>query len=90
MSSSLGRVPPRIQTRFLFTRSWHSQNLVRLQLEATAVKKQDRGDHYCQHEGKTCTQNCVRGFVKAFVVGFGIKYLIGLLPLVISGKIFKR
>ncbi|CDS07992.1 hypothetical protein LRAMOSA01941 [Lichtheimia ramosa] len=67
-----------------------SQNLVRLQLEATAVKKQDRGDHYCQHEGKTCTQNCVRGFVKAFVVGFGIKYLIGLLPLIISGKIFKR
>lgn len=44
----------------------------------------------CKHEGKTCTQNCTRGFIKAYVVAFVVKYLIGILPLLLTGKIFKK
>ncbi|KAI8149299.1 hypothetical protein BJV82DRAFT_118572 [Fennellomyces sp. T-0311] len=71
-----------------------SQNLTRLQLEATAAEAKERrgagAGQYCKHDGKTCTQNCTRGFIKAFAVGFSIKYLIGILPLLLTGKVFKR
>ncbi|KAI9316258.1 hypothetical protein BX666DRAFT_220836 [Dichotomocladium elegans] len=69
-----------------------SQNLTRLQLEATAAAKERQriGPNYCQHQGKTCTQNCTRGFLKAFAAGFSIKYLIGILPLLVTGRLFKR
>ncbi|CAO3647514.1 unnamed protein product [Cunninghamella blakesleeana] len=63
-----------------------SQNLSRLNLEIT--KKEP--SHYCKHVGKTCTQNCTRGFLKAYVVAFGVKYLIGVLPLLFTGKLFKK
>ncbi|KAI9303803.1 hypothetical protein BJ944DRAFT_256600 [Cunninghamella echinulata] len=63
-----------------------SQNLSRLNLEIT--KKQPT--HYCKHVGKTCTQNCTRGFIKAYVVAFAVKYLIGVLPLLLTGKLFKK
>ncbi|KAI7857821.1 hypothetical protein BDC45DRAFT_477506 [Circinella umbellata] len=78
-----------------------SQNLTRLSLEATEAAKQRRETSarkgrqsttspYCHHEGKTCTQNCARGFLKAFAVGFSMKYLIGVLPALLMGKVFKR
>ena len=78
-----------------------SQNLTRLSLEATeaakerreaAVRKgrQSKASPYCFHEGKTCSQNCARGFLKAFAVGFSVKYLIGILPALLMGKVFKR
>ncbi|ORY96671.1 hypothetical protein BCR43DRAFT_531222 [Syncephalastrum racemosum] len=68
-----------------------SQNLTRLQMEATAAAGARGGPNdFCQHKGKTCTQNCTRGFVKAFAVGFSVKYLIGILPPLLMGKVFKR
>ncbi|KAI8079853.1 uncharacterized protein BX664DRAFT_367023 [Halteromyces radiatus] len=66
-----------------------SQNLSRLNLELTQAQVKQR--HYkCQHEGKTCTQNCTRGFIKAYTVAFVVKYLIGVLPLLLTGKLFKK
>ena len=85
---------------FFFTNDI-SQNLTRLSLEATEAAKERRetaarkgrqseASPYCFHEGKTCTQNCARGFLKAFAVGFSVKYLIGVLPAFLMGKVFKR
>ncbi|KAI9478152.1 MAG: hypothetical protein EXX96DRAFT_595606 [Benjaminiella poitrasii] len=65
-----------------------SQNLSRLNLEISAAEKIK--PHQCRHEGKTCTQNCTRGFIKTFTVAFIVKYLIGILPTLLSGKILKR
>ncbi|KAI9318727.1 hypothetical protein BX666DRAFT_1855390 [Dichotomocladium elegans] len=63
-----------------------SQNLTRLQQEAPNPAKKA----VCQHDGKTCTQNCTRGFIKAFAVGYGVKYLLAILPALMMGKVFKR
>ncbi|KAI8061123.1 hypothetical protein BC940DRAFT_245482 [Gongronella butleri] len=63
-----------------------SQNLSRLNLEMSQAPV----SHFCKHEGKTCTQNCTRGFIKAYTVAFGLKYLLGVVPLLVSGKVFKK
>ncbi|KAF7731948.1 hypothetical protein EC973_007779 [Apophysomyces ossiformis] len=65
-----------------------SQNLSRLRLELALEEKQ--GQRLCKHGGKTCAQNCTRGFVKAFVAAFSVKYLVAVLPLLLTGKVFKR
>ncbi|KAI7895218.1 uncharacterized protein EV154DRAFT_536276 [Mucor mucedo] len=65
-----------------------SQNLNRLNMEISASEKKD--PHLCRHEGKSCAQNCTRGFIKTFVVAFAVKYLIGILPTLLTGNILKR
>ncbi|CDS09533.1 hypothetical protein LRAMOSA10893 [Lichtheimia ramosa] len=68
-----------------------SQNLLRLQMEATSQDNPQKAPPYqCKHQGKTCSQNCTRGFLKAFAVGFSIKYLIAILPALLTGRVFKR
>ncbi|KAI8990908.1 hypothetical protein BDF20DRAFT_841447 [Mycotypha africana] len=65
-----------------------SQNLRRLHLDITASAESK--PNLCQHQGKTCTQNCTRAFLKTFTVAFAVKYLIGILPALLSGKLLKR
>ncbi|KAI8643435.1 hypothetical protein BD408DRAFT_342439 [Parasitella parasitica] len=65
-----------------------SHNLSRLNLDITAAEKNK--PNLCRHEGKTCTQNCSRGFIKTFTVAFVVKCLIGILPALLSGKILKK
>ncbi|GAA5805427.1 hypothetical protein HPULCUR_010943 [Helicostylum pulchrum] len=65
-----------------------SQNLSRLNIEISASEK--ARPNLCRHEGKSCTQNCTRGFIKTFTVAFAVKYLIGILPTLLTGNIFKR
>ncbi|KAF9169312.1 hypothetical protein BGX21_008511 [Mortierella sp. AD011] len=64
-----------------------SQNLLRMNLEITAREKRVSN---CKHEGKTCTQNVTRGFFKTWVIGYIVKYLIGVLPAILTGKILKN
>ncbi|KAF9095878.1 hypothetical protein BGX23_012424 [Mortierella sp. AD031] len=64
-----------------------SHNLQRLNLEITQSEKKARK---CKHEGKTCTQNVTRGFLKTWVVAYLIKYAIGVLPSLLKGKVFKN
>ncbi|KAF9100730.1 hypothetical protein BGX27_000269 [Mortierella sp. AM989] len=64
-----------------------SQNLLRMNLEITASEKRI---NKCQHEGKTCTQNVTRGFFKTWLITYVVKYLIGVLPAILTGKILKR
>ncbi|KAI8369438.1 uncharacterized protein BYT42DRAFT_584481 [Radiomyces spectabilis] len=65
-----------------------SQSFSRLRLELSIAEK----DHapFCHHAGKTCIQNSLRGFIKAFSVAFTVKYLIGILPALLTGKLLKR
>ncbi|KAF9946965.1 hypothetical protein BGZ65_009250, partial [Modicella reniformis] len=39
--------------------------------------------------GKTCKQNVTRGFFKTWVIAYVVKYLIGVLPSVLTGKVLK-
>ncbi len=64
-----------------------SHNLQRLNLEITEnAKRVNR----CKHEGKTCSQNVTRGFLKTWVVAYLAKYLIAVLPALLKGKVFKK
>ncbi|KAF8936010.1 hypothetical protein EDD21DRAFT_375389 [Dissophora ornata] len=64
-----------------------SHNLQRLNLEIThSAKPVDK----CKHEGKTCSQNVTRGFFKTWVIAYVLKYLIGVLPALLTGKVFKN
>ncbi|KAF9953389.1 hypothetical protein BGZ70_000263 [Mortierella alpina] len=64
-----------------------SHNLQRLNLEITeSAKRVNR----CKHEGKTCSQNVTRGFLKTWVVAYLAKYLIAVLPALLKGKVFKN
>ncbi|KAI8990080.1 hypothetical protein BDB01DRAFT_779981 [Pilobolus umbonatus] len=65
-----------------------SHNLVRLNMEITKAEEEKKS--VCQHKGKTCTQNATRGFIKTFTVGFVVKYLINILPLLVTGKLLKK
>ncbi|KAJ2962138.1 hypothetical protein NQZ79_g2582 [Umbelopsis isabellina] len=65
-----------------------SQNLSRLRLELS--EKEPNSSSHCKHAGISCTENCTRGFIRAFVVSFGGKYLIGVIPALLTGKLFKR
>ncbi|KAF9182830.1 hypothetical protein BGZ50_004672 [Haplosporangium sp. Z 11] len=62
-----------------------SHNLQRLNLEITQAKRVNK----CKHEGKTCSQNVTRGFFKTWMVAYVVKYLIGVLPAILKGKVFK-
>ncbi|KAF9195470.1 hypothetical protein BGZ51_000045 [Haplosporangium sp. Z 767] len=64
-----------------------SHNLRRLDLEIT---QNTRRAKRCKHEGKTCTQNVTRGFFKTWVVAYVAKYLIAVLPSILTGKIVKN
>ncbi|KAF9153520.1 hypothetical protein BG015_003255 [Linnemannia schmuckeri] len=64
-----------------------SHNLAKLNLEITAQKKRVSK---CKHEGKTCSQNVTRGFFKTWMIAYVVKYLIGVLPAVLTGKAFKN
>ncbi|KAJ2634325.1 hypothetical protein GGF40_004270 [Coemansia sp. RSA 1286] len=44
----------------------------------------------CQHVGKTCVQNCTRGFIKAFVVGYAVKCGIDVVPHIVSLRLFSK
>ncbi|KAJ1719320.1 hypothetical protein LPJ53_005898 [Coemansia erecta] len=44
----------------------------------------------CQHTGKTCTQNCTRGFAKAFLVGYAVKSALDMVPHILSLRLFSR
>ncbi|KAG0330909.1 hypothetical protein BG004_001907 [Podila humilis] len=62
-------------------------NLDQLNLQLTQTEERASK---CQHEGKTCTQNVTRGFLKTWVIAYLVKYAIGLLPALLSGKLFKN
>ncbi|KAG0307448.1 hypothetical protein BGZ98_000238 [Dissophora globulifera] len=64
-----------------------SHNLQKLNLELTQSKKRASK---CNHEGKTCSQNVTRGFVKTWLVAYLVKYVIGVLPAILTGKILKN
>ncbi|KAG0330207.1 hypothetical protein BGZ99_007068 [Dissophora globulifera] len=64
-----------------------SHNLQRLNLEITQTAKRA---NKCKHEGKTCTQNVTRGFFKTWMIAYVVKYLISVLPAVLTGKAFKN
>ncbi|ORZ14649.1 hypothetical protein BCR42DRAFT_461344 [Absidia repens] len=67
-----------------------SQNLKRLNVELdTTTHLAEAPTYVCKHEGKTCAQNCTRGFIKAYAVAFSVKYLIGIIPSLLTGKLFK-
>ncbi|KAF9353947.1 hypothetical protein BGX34_011290 [Mortierella sp. NVP85] len=63
-----------------------SHNLQRLNLEITQSAKRVSK---CKHEGKTCKQNVTRGFIKTWLVAYLGKYLLGVLPSILSGKVLK-
>jgi hypothetical protein len=44
----------------------------------------------CRHVGKTCTQNALRGYIKAFLVGYGVKFLSEAVPGLLTGRLIKR
>jgi hypothetical protein len=71
-------------------KSLSNRNLVKLAQEAERVKYQKYGNKACQHEGKTCFQNASRGFIKAFSVGYALKYGLELVPLLLTGRLFRR
>ncbi|KAF9208510.1 hypothetical protein BGZ49_008594 [Haplosporangium sp. Z 27] len=64
-----------------------SNNLNRLNLEIT---QSDQRKIKCKHEGKTCSQNVTRGFIKTWVVAYLVKYAIAVLPSILTGKIAKN
>ncbi|KAJ1960735.1 hypothetical protein GGI12_003647 [Dipsacomyces acuminosporus] len=64
-----------------------SSTLRQLAIESKK-RKDDKGE--CHHEGKTCTQNAIRGFIKAFVVGYAIKYGVDVAPYIVSLRVFTK
>ncbi|KAG0339378.1 hypothetical protein BG004_006837 [Podila humilis] len=65
-----------------------SHNLQRLNSEITETSR--KRVNKCQHEGKTCSQNVTRGFVKTWMIAYLMKYAIGVLPALLKGKVFKN
>ncbi|KAI8603337.1 hypothetical protein EDD21DRAFT_369367 [Dissophora ornata] len=64
-----------------------SHNLQRLNLEITQNRQRV---NKCKHDGKTCTQNVTRGFIKTWLVAYLVKYAIAVLPSILTGKILKN
>ncbi|KAF9370528.1 hypothetical protein CPB97_002675 [Podila verticillata] len=64
-----------------------SHNLEQLNLQLT---QNDKRVSKCKHEGKTCQQNVTRGFLKTWVIAYLVKYAIGILPALLTGKVFKK
>ncbi|KAJ2096135.1 hypothetical protein IW146_010421 [Coemansia sp. RSA 922] len=61
-------------------------------LRQLAIESKKRHDDTakCHHEGKTCPQNAIRGFIKAFVVGFAVKYGLDTAPHLVSLRLFTQ
>ncbi|KAJ2743983.1 hypothetical protein GGI20_003337, partial [Coemansia sp. BCRC 34301] len=57
---------------------------------AIESKKRQEGIAKCHHEGKSCPQNAIRGFVKAFLVGFAVKYGLDTAPHLVSLRLFTQ
>ncbi|KAJ1936927.1 hypothetical protein FBU59_004903, partial [Linderina macrospora] len=64
-----------------------SSDLRRMAIES---KKRQREVTVCLHEGTTCTQNAVRGFLKAFLVGYVVKYGLSVAPHILTLKLFRK
>ncbi|KAJ2511508.1 hypothetical protein GGI11_005083 [Coemansia sp. RSA 2049] len=64
-----------------------SASLRQLAIES---KRRREGGATCHHDGKTCTQNAIRGFLKAFVVGYAVKYVLDIAPHAISLNLFSK
>ncbi len=43
----------------------------------------------CKHKG-LCIENCTFGFIRSFIITFGVKYLLGFIPTLLTGKLFKK
>ncbi|KAF9171968.1 hypothetical protein BGX21_010598 [Mortierella sp. AD011] len=63
-----------------------SHNLNRLNKEITQSQRRNK----CKHEGKTCSQNVTRGFLKTWLVAYLVKYAIAVLPAILTGRIAKN
>ncbi|KAJ2819117.1 hypothetical protein IWW50_005575 [Coemansia erecta] len=44
----------------------------------------------CQHEGMSCTQNAIRGLLRTFLIGFGVKCGLEAVPHIITLRAFTR
>ncbi|KAJ2582749.1 hypothetical protein GGH95_001368 [Coemansia sp. RSA 1836] len=64
-----------------------STSLRQLAIES---KKRQEDTAKCHHEGKTCSQNAIRGFIKAFLVGFAVKYGLDTAPHLVSLRLFTQ
>ncbi|KAF9436470.1 hypothetical protein BGZ76_003901 [Entomortierella beljakovae] len=64
-----------------------SQNLQRLNLE---ISQSNENVSKCKHEGKSCSQNVTRGFLKTWLVSYLVKYAIAVLPALLTGKLAKN
>ncbi|KAJ2683965.1 hypothetical protein IWW39_005194 [Coemansia spiralis] len=64
-----------------------STSLRQLAIES---KKRQEDTAKCHHEGKSCPQNAIRGFIKAFTVGYAVKYGLDTVPHVISLRVFTQ
>ena len=65
----------------------NSHNLQRLHLKITENEKRVSK---CKHEGKSCKQNVTRGFFKTWMIAYLVKYAIGVLPALLTGKAMKK
>ncbi|KAI8319011.1 hypothetical protein GQ54DRAFT_56256 [Martensiomyces pterosporus] len=76
-------------------RQFHQQ-LERISSSATlrqlAIESKKRKEETvkCHHEGKTCSQNAIRGFLKSFLVGYAIKYGLDVAPHLVTLRLFTR
>ncbi|KAI8902728.1 hypothetical protein BC833DRAFT_654540 [Globomyces pollinis-pini] len=57
-------------------------NLNRLELRSKFPRK-------CKHSG-TCTGNCIKAVFRSFAITYALKYAMGLIPSLLTGKIFKQ
>ncbi|KAG0353504.1 hypothetical protein BG005_007226 [Podila minutissima] len=64
-----------------------SHNLQRLHLKITRNEKRVSK---CKHDGKSCKQNVTRGFLKTWMIAYLVKYAIGVLPALLTGKAMKN
>ncbi|KAJ1666467.1 hypothetical protein IW140_004866 [Coemansia sp. RSA 1813] len=66
-----------------------SSSLRQLAIESKRRQSEGAGAT-CHHEGKTCTQNAIRGSLKAFAVGYAVKYALDVAPHMISLRLFSK
>ncbi|KAJ1730160.1 hypothetical protein LPJ61_003168 [Coemansia biformis] len=61
-------------------------------LRQLAIESQNRRSRTarCKHEATSCSQNSARGFVKAFLVGFGVKYGLSTAPHLLTLRVLTR
>jgi hypothetical protein len=57
-------------------------NLKRLEQAPVATK-------FCKHKD-SCAGNCARSVLRSFVITYALKYLLGFVPSLFTGKIFKK